>query len=651
MQKACRRIPGCVYGRDQGFIKEQVTSLGQRNNWFYMRDYAKSGMTIPHAVRNAILRGFYRRRPDLATKYIFAFDKQVVYLKNGETLSGFNPSVGMPLGMFVEGFTLLQYSVDHIITRTLGFNVDFSATNDDMIVGSRSQDRLREYISMDMDIQSDLGMLTKATKSGLSHNKFFFCEEYWDVDSIMSKEALTSLALIGAKYALNVVHAKELTNSIILSLPYISPIVKQAIKEVQTSYEVEFSEQEIHWPYLFGGWMPTYRDGLDASIEWFNGDSVATASYWACRERVSKKRQLQEKPSLTFSRYKHLTLLVRPENEADYMSLIPLFGTKGALSDYFSLMSRRPTAMKRHYSHLWIARQRAFTQIMNGKREVKDVTDGYLKRHTNSVITLGLVGMVCRPAVGIIPNPKLGGKLDSTEAWLSAMHHVGIINYPKTGKVSKTERLLHVQGFTRELEYSKLYVSNIGCSEFIVKNNLRGLDDFQDKYKLAIVKIDDDDLPMAVTLKWLWAPELPLQWVMRCVTYSRPYPDFEFSEETGPWWTSFVQNKHAKIDSWGYEDIVAQPVEDTSTFEQVVYDYLRNMLDGSELTIRAKFIPMATNSVGSGIDVTSHASNEAPNGLVMFGEGNYIPSDRTETLPFWDNDSENGSEFESFPWD
>jgi hypothetical protein len=639
MQKACRRIGGCVYGRDQQFIKSKVAELGERNNWFYMRDYAKSGMTIPHKVRDAILRGFYRRVPALAKKYTFAFQKQVLYfMSDDKSVRATTPTVGMPLGMFVEGFTLLQYAVDRIISRTLGYKVDFSATNDDMIVGSRSEHRMREYVLHDMHFQTDLGMVVKATKSGLCHNRFFFCEEYWDYDHIMSKEVLGCLSLLGAKYAINVVHAKELVYSILLSFPVHSPQVKKAILEVQTCYETEFSEQEVHWPYLFGGWVPHIENGLDTSIEWRNGDAYADAAYWACREKPAKSSKLSEKPTLAYGRKKNILLKKIPENVSDYMSLIPLFGTKGALQDYYTLLSRKPVSLKRHYRSLWLARQRKFKAINDGKCEPRDVTDAYLRRHPTSKITKDLLGLVARPAIGVIDNPKFGSKLSSGDAWLSCMSQLGFIEFPDALKSSKTEQLLHSQGFTKELEYKKLNVPAAGCSTFLLKNHCRGLDEFQARTGLAIERIDSEDLPYDTTKQWVWAPDLPLQWIIRCKRYSRPYPDFEFSEKTGLWWTAFVQNKHSTIDSWGeHQEPEVEEPPDTSSFEEIVTDYLANMLDGASISIKAKMVPLARDKSGDTNDLVPGAYIAlGEEQYVQMGEGNFIPVSSAEGSSFWD---------------
>jgi hypothetical protein len=644
MQQACRRIDHCVYGKDQTYIKRVVKNLGSNNFYFYMRDYTKSGMTMPQSVRNAILRGFYRRNPELAKKYIFAFDKQVLHLHLGDNQYQMNPETGTPLGMFVEGFTLMQYAVHNIITQTIGYHIDFSATNDDMVACSRSEEKLRDYVNNDTHFQLDLGMIVKSTKSGLSHHKFFFCEEYWDGDYIMSKEVLASLAILGAKWCINVVHAKELVNSILLSLPYMSDIVKKAVSEVVCSYEPEFSDQEHHWPFLFGGWWPTYREGLDASIEWRNGDSAADAAYWACRETAKADKELREEPTLAYSRFKRIRLISVPENQLDYISLIPLFGTKGALKDYYNLMSRKPLDLKRHYYKLYIARRSKYHRIMSGKDPSPDVVEGYLRRHPNSIICKGMNGVKYINSDSWIWRPKVGLKLKSGDAKLSCLAQLGYIEYPQIERCSKSESSLHRLGITEELTYNRIGIGPNGFSQWALSNHLRGLDEFQNRTGLSIESIDDQDSPLPSTKKWEWADTLPLQWIVRLNTYTRAVPNAFFSELTAPFWVSFITKKY-KVPDWDDEDPEPEPdyTVDVSSFADELTTFLHSLLDGANLQLKARIQPLLTApAVLQGSSYGPAPTDEDGNQLVFLGEGSYARAEDL-TKSMWDNSS-SGSE-------
>jgi hypothetical protein len=105
MQRAVSRIPGCPHGKDEKYLDSIVTKIGRSCNHFYMRDYTKSGMTIPHAVIDAICKGFWARRPDMGEKAARFFIDQQLFIREGPDCPYelTRPTTGSPLGMFVEG--------------------------------------------------------------------------------------------------------------------------------------------------------------------------------------------------------------------------------------------------------------------------------------------------------------------------------------------------------------------------------------------------------------------------------------------------------------------------------------------------------------------------------------------------------------------
>jgi hypothetical protein len=650
MQQACRKIPGCVYGRDQAFIKRVVTHIGEKSNYYYMRDYTKSGMTMPKAVRRAILRGFYRRSPEIMESAIRAFDRQVVEFKIEGGTEARNPHTGSPLGMFVEGFTLLQYAVDRMVKASM-FNSEtlkFSATNDDMIVGSPSYEQLRAYVDRDVFIQMDLGMLVKGTKSGISKSRFFFCEEYWDFDHIVSKESLSSLAILGAKFAINVVQAKELVNSILLSLPYWSDTVKRAVTEVQVSYDYEFSDQEIHWPFLFGGWWPTYRDGLDSSIEWRNGDFIADAAYWACREKPKKSRELKMLPSLSYARMKGLTLIKKPDDPSDYISLIPLFGTKKGLRDYYTLLSRKPADLKRYYRDSFIARQRAFKGIINGTKEMEPVLSGWLRRHPGSVIMNHMLGVTYSTDVFSIQKPSVGVGIPDTEVWLWAMADLGYIEYPGKRKISGSAKSLVRCGIHQELQYDYLLVdNNKGISLEVLKQKYKGLEDFFFRTGRTILAIDEYDSPLPLARHWGYL-NAPLVWIERIEKYSYMYPQLQLGIATGEFWFKYLCDNFRVPDiSWGAQEEVKKSASGVVQFEAQFLDSLRLMLGQATAEVRAKIVPLNLYPGYREPEEVPTAPPGAGGDLIMIGEGSYVPADYNYQ-PLWDDESQEDEVFDMF---
>jgi len=342
LQKACKKIKGCVYGRDAAFIRKLVTRFGSRNEYFYMRDYGKSGMTIPHKVIRAVLEGFYRRTPEKAQRACRFFEHGVAY--SGESNSDADRiKIGAPLGLFVEGYTLLQYAIFELNLQDMGpgDHLDFSATNDDMIVGG-PEERVLHFQQVDVVTNHALGMFYKDTKSGITQSGFVFCEEYWLDGELLQKEGLVTMALLAGKYACNVVQAKDYVHSVLMAYSSVdSDKIRQIVREVQSVYDWEFSEQEVDWPYLFGGWLPQYIDGVDHSLEWYNGDAIAGAAYWAARATYGKPGEL-DKPHLALGRKSKIELIAKPEAAHQWLDLVPYLGTKRTLRAHFSLESLHP---------------------------------------------------------------------------------------------------------------------------------------------------------------------------------------------------------------------------------------------------------------------------------------------------------------------
>jgi hypothetical protein len=648
LQQACQKIKGCVYGKDITYIRKVVRDAGESCRYFFMRDYTKSGMTMPTEVRMAILRGFYRRSPELAEKYCKAFSNLVMHLKQPDGVTHSRvPDTGTPLGMFVEGFTLLQYAIDRMVRSSLNGKFVFNATNDDMFTGCNNLELLETYVFRDLDINRDLGMRVKASKSGISTDRFFYCEEYWDGEQLMSKECLVSMAVIGAKYALNIVHAKELVNSTLLALAYISDTVRLAVRTVISSYGHEFTESESSWPYLFGGWWPQYRDGLDSSIEWRNGDALADIAYWACREEPKKRNKLQEKPALAYARLKGMTLIRRPEIHVHHTSLIPFFGTKGALTDYFSLISRKPAVMRRYYQAKYIARQRYFIRALEGKQDTPSVVYGYLRRHPNSVILPGMAGVRYCKADTWVHKPKIGLASSNTDLVLRLWSDLGYIDCPNLSPCSNAVKRLTKIGITEELKYQSLALSNDhGISCILLSKEYRGLLEFQRKYGLTILQVDDDDRPLELSKHWTYLPRMPLMLFDRIGRLGRPLgPKYELCLETSHLWERIVQGIPGAID---WDAMQSQDIEEETKvdpfetrFEENYLDTLRLLLDMANVEIKAKIAPLSEHPDFRGTIIPPRpGEDQKPDGYFMVEEGSFVPLHSDEQRDFWDNSSD-----------
>jgi len=646
LQRACRKIPGCVYGQSLEFIKSIVTELGESNRYFYMRDYIKSGMTIPHEVMKAVFAGFYRRSPELVSAYCSAIDHAVVWIKNEDSLEYYHPKTGLPLGMFVEGYTLLSYACHAYVTSKIGYDLPHNFNNDDAIVASRKKDKLEFYFRVDLELQEDLGMSIGHPKTGISEERFFYCEEYWDSDHILPKDVLTALTILGAKYAINIVHAKELVAASIMSSSHFSMAVRKAISVVQDSYDYEFTPQERHWPYLFGGWMPHYRDGLDSSIEWRNGDLIADCAYWACQVRMRRFNQLQDDPTLAFGRIKQLTLLRKPEDPDDWLALQPIFGKKKTLQQYFSLLARAPRELKRKYHQLYVDRQRCFKDYFTGRKEMPSVLYGWIRRHPNTRIIRGMPG-VKYSKVGQITRPVLGMLLKGFDTKLDAMILQGFIAGAHKFKCSSNEKKLHSLGLTEEWQHGWYPMADRGLSMGIFKNQVQGIQEFWFDTKLYIESIDDDDSIIPHSEQMAWTP-MPLQWIWRCRDMARKVrnvPPFEF--EHIDFWHQMVGAFH----NTSFWSLTFEPIEDTDPLETEPIDtdfedYLRTLLDSIDIgSIRAKVVPLGANrptmeiqSQGIGGVTTTTLFEIAP--------GSYVTNlEAINDSGFWDEESPEAAGF------
>jgi len=504
LQNACKRIPGCPHGRDLNHLKKTVSLIGKKNTYFYMRDYTKSGMTVPHPVVRAVFEGFFERRPDLAKIAPKFYETQQFWIKEGEGLECLKPLTGSPLGLFVEGYTILQYAIHEINLSGISAPRDsfyFSATNDDMVVGSDSKTDIYEYQNVDIITNNALSMRYKDTKSGITKDRFVFCEEYWIDDHIANKESLYCGSLLSAKFCVNIVHAKDYVYSILLSCE-VTPAIEAAFKEVVTFWGFEFSEQEWGWPYLFGGWLPQIKSGIDYSYDWFTGDLASCCAYWAARIRIRKKGKLGDQPHLAIGRRLGVELLREPTNESDWIDLVPLLGTKKTLQDHFRKQSVHPIRIVKLYQALITARKRKFDRFMSGKEDLPEVLSGWLDRHPNSVIRAGIPGLVTAPAMDRIIKPRNGIKREGIHPWLCALHQKGTLIYQKASDVPKTLLEVYEIGVVNPCTYPYLPVPEQGVGQKVLSKMYPGLIPFYEETGRAIVTYGDDDKIYEPTRLW-----------------------------------------------------------------------------------------------------------------------------------------------------
>jgi hypothetical protein len=525
LQRLVSRIPSCPHGRSVNFVKGLVSSFGSKNEYFFMRDYTKSGMTIPHQVIRAVFEGIYEDEPELMHRAISFYEKGVVMVDDDLGGKVFRkPQTGVPLGLFVEGYTILQYAIHEMVCQDLNMTPDqtgmFSATNDDMLFGSPYRHIVESYMDSDNVINSGLRMLVKFAKSGLSRDSFVYCEEYWK-GGTMSKTSLFSLGILGAKYAVNIVHAKDLVNSLMQAAPSIEQVHLDAMREVQTHWGWEFSEQEWNWPYVFGGWNPQFLEGVDHSLDWYSGDFESVCAYWAARIKFYKKTELDEEPHLSLGRKIGIRLISEPENPRYWVDLVPLLGSKKTLKMHFGRLP--PKAMTKRYNLIMKSRQERFQDMRNGTIEAPWILDGWYERHPNSVIREGMPNVVIAGEGDLIPRPKLGLSTQGLVGNLINMQAMGYITFAYPGaesQISKTEGMFFCHGVTKELNLKVIPIPRCGIAPDIfrlVPSDLMGFYERTGKFVVTLTGLDTFDF----TRWWRFCPLLTCAQVRRIMNYFR----------------------------------------------------------------------------------------------------------------------------------
>jgi hypothetical protein len=528
LQRACIRIKGCPYGKDQGVLRKVIRSLGENNSYFFMRDYAKSGMTIPHEVINAVLSGFYSRRPDLAKLGSSFYCKGRLWLKNSDSVyEAHKPKTGAPLGLFVEGYTLLQYAIHELNCGAMAApagKYQFSATNDDMVVGARDEDSITHYMEVDAATNSLLGMAFKETKSGTTCDRFVYCEEYWIEDRIIEKESLTAVGILAGKLACNIVQAKDYVFSSLLNTGWISPLVRQAVRLVQEEFPFEFCEEEKAAPYIFGGWWPQYKDGLDYSWEWFNGSSKQEMMYWSTQAKIGKQVTYKSTPTLALGRQMGARLLEPSHENLNIVDAIPLFGTQRTLKRHYRRPAKGQDSVVNDYRLLWKLRHARWLKYTSGREETPSVSSKWLLRHPSSIIRPGMSGLRLTADVEVIHHPRMGMPAGDLHGKLCALSELGVVHYPKTRGVRPTHMKMYRDGILPSLRMPLIPVPReTGISRAALNVHYKGIVDLFERYQKGVITMYDGDEPLDVTRYWAAAPSVSLRSAYRLKDMTKSY--------------------------------------------------------------------------------------------------------------------------------
>jgi len=293
------------------------------------------------------------------------------------------------------------------------------------------------------------------------------------------------------------------------------------MREVQSFWGWEFTEQEWNWPFLFGGWNPQFIEGVDHSLEWYTGDFISNCTYWASRIKYYKKTELDELPHLSLGRRVGIQLVHEPENPRYWIDLVPLLGTRKTLKMHFGRLP--PKAVTKRYNLIMKARQERFQDMIDGTSEAPWVLEGWYERHPNSIIVKGMPGVVTVSEGDLIPRPKLGLSTQGLVGNLINMQAMGYIRFAFPGsetQVSRTEGMFFCHGVTKELNLKIMPIPRSGIAPDIfrlVPADLMGFYERTGEFVVTLTGLDAFDF----TRWWRYCPLLTCAQVRRIMNYFR----------------------------------------------------------------------------------------------------------------------------------
>jgi hypothetical protein len=563
-------------------------------------------MTIPHSVQNAVLKGFYRRREGFFEKCSRFFPNQQLFVKNDAgTLEVLHPETGSPLGLFVEGYTLLQYAIHEINKAELPHMILsslFSATNDDMVVGFDSKFDAEAYQAADERINSELGMSYKDSKSGISHHRFVFCETYWVDGALADKSMLFATSIIGARYTLNPFHAKEYCYAVMTSSQGVTPVMMRALRAVQSDVGYEYHEDEFNWPFLFGGWLPCIKEGLDHSIKWYDGDLRASAGYWASRTRIAHKGTLASNPHLTLGRKIQIQLVAEPTEIESWMDLVPLLGTKRTLKRHYRLNHSNPVSVAKEYKLLQETRVSLFNKYISGIKEVPDIYDNWIARHPTTYWLSNMPHMVVEDTLAISKTPKCGLQASTFKSKLIGMQKKGFLAVSFSEPVSNTFIKFSEVGIQFPFTYSQLPLGRHGISTEVLRSAPTGLHDWWERTGKVPLALSSTDEPFKCTELWAFAPWCPLAFIYRLYNWLIEKRGSNLTDDVLFWGADILVGIHRQDqprDNWLIdEEELPAPEERALVLESYVRDVIRDWVSDPDAileSIRDRLIPLPTH--------------------------------------------------------
>jgi hypothetical protein len=223
----------------------------------YVRDFKKSGLTMPHKVLESTIRVLNEKYPGVGFNFgSCLYNLEIVQSDTGSLI---DVKRGHGLGMANELTTLIQCAVDNLVRleyfseftkiKTDSFNDDFRAIG--------PIDMMRIYKEKDISTCTKLGFLLNLEKTDILYGASVFLEEYVVTDNSYdySKEILTDMTIDNAFHAYNITHAKSLIRPISYELWAQDSDLLNKISQVIQYWGYEFYSKECQFSSEMGGWI------------------------------------------------------------------------------------------------------------------------------------------------------------------------------------------------------------------------------------------------------------------------------------------------------------------------------------------------------------------------------------------------------------
>lgn len=252
-KEICENIAFSLFFRRPERFEKHLRKFRSDFSYFFDRDLTKEGITKPRELVVATLEVLYEfygyeafSYSEIYSSYILELEDSIVY-----------PTRGHGLGMANALTTIIQCTIFKIIQEDMyDKNIileDCSAIfyNDDCSVGFSCEEDLENYIDYE-DEYLERYRLIRNMKKSHGGTATVFCEIYYP-DKFNDKKSYDLNGIYNIFSCHNIVHAKEVANSVLTGLTVIQ--YADVMQDIIRFWGYEFIPSEAGQPGLLGGWI------------------------------------------------------------------------------------------------------------------------------------------------------------------------------------------------------------------------------------------------------------------------------------------------------------------------------------------------------------------------------------------------------------